>query len=116
MSWITKRRLVLLLIASLALTSGCVTRASLARDFEKERNDCVGRTFMDPASWWCGWSQAIAESEVDANTVEYEIARDDMGRCRWIYSVDRASRQVTAWRYASGQEDCFNRVNWLGPW
>lgn len=98
------------------LTAGCVTEARLAQDFRDERDDCVGRVFMDRSSWWCGWSDAIARRRTGPNTDEYEIARADMGRCRWIYVVERDTRRVTGWRYAGGEQDCYNRIDWLGPW
>lgn len=71
---------------------------------------------MDPETWWCDWSDAIARRPLDAATEEYEMARDDMGKCRWIYAVDRGSRRVIGWRYASGNEDCYDRIDYLGPW
>ncbi len=98
------------------LSAGCATRASLAAAFRSDRDECVGKIFMDRTTWWCRWSDAIARRQVDAGTDEYEIAMEDIGKCRWIYVVDRESQRVTGWRYAGGQEDCYNRIDYLGVW
>jgi len=96
--------------------AGCASTEDLAKGFREDRDRCVGRLFMDPDSWWCGWSDAIQKTTVGDSTDEYLIAREDMGRCRWVYVVDRESRRVTDWRFAGGEEDCYNRIDWLGPW
>jgi hypothetical protein len=106
-------------VASLICTfsvSSCATRSSLAEDFRSDRDECVGQRFMDAASWWCQWSDAIERRVVGEEMEEYLIAPDFMGRCRWIYVVDRRSRVVTGWRYDSGKGDCYSRIDWLGPW
>ncbi len=97
-------------------TSGCVSEARLAQNFRDDRDECVGNVFMDPDSWWCGWSDAIDKVSMSDEVDEYLIAREDMGKCRWIYVVDRHTRRVTGWRYAGGEKDCYNRIDWLGPW
>ncbi|MCK6371226.1 MAG: hypothetical protein L6Q83_07855 [Gammaproteobacteria bacterium] len=53
---------------------------------------------------------------LDERNDEYLIASDHMGRCRWSYIVDRATRRVIGWRYVSGEDNCYNRIDWLGPW
>lgn len=103
-------------VTVLLLATGCVTRERLTQSFREERDRCVGEIFMDRATWWCDWSHAISRRQVSATTEEYEIARDDMGKCRWIYTVDRESGRVTGWRYRKGSEDCYDRINYLGPW
>jgi hypothetical protein len=99
-----------------AIITGCATREGLRESFREERERCVGETFMDDATWWCGWSDAIARKQIDEAREEYVIGRADMGKCRWIYTVERLTRRVTNWRYAGGEEDCYNRIDYLGPW
>lgn len=98
------------------LGAGCVSRDTLRETFREEHDRCVGQVFMDPATAWCGWSDAIVSRQTSATTDEYEIAPDYMGRCRWIYVVDRGSGRVVSWRYGSGARDCYDRIDWLGPW
>jgi hypothetical protein len=98
------------------LAAGCTSHDTLRETFREERDRCVGQVFMDPATAWCGWSDAIVMRETNATTLEYEIAPDYMGRCRWIYVVDRSSARVLSWRYGSGTKDCYDRIDWLGAW
>ncbi len=106
-----------LAIAMLALLStSCASRDYRRQDFARDRDRCVGLTFGDSRSWWCGWQYAVSQREGDDDTGEREIAPPDMGTCRWTYSVDRASHVVTGWRYAAGEQDCYTRIDWLGPW
>lgn len=104
------------LAITMILTSACVSRESLSTTFRGDLDACVGKTFMDPTSWVCNWSDAIGKREVNRTEDEYVIAPEYMGKCRWVYVVDRNSRRVTSWHYVSGKEDCYLRIDWLGAW
>jgi hypothetical protein len=106
----------LLAMAAAILASACTGNEQLRRNFRYEIDQCVGAMFMDSGRWGCRWGDAIEKREVGATADEYLIAPDFMGKCRWTYVVDRDTRRVTAWRYASGQGDCYIRFDWLGPW
>lgn len=98
------------------LLAGCASRDARRQDFARDRDRCVGLTFGDTRNWWCGWEYAVSRREVDERTEEQEIAPPGMGACRWVYAVDRSTRAVTGWRHAAGAQDCYTRIDWLGPW
>jgi hypothetical protein len=113
-------RMIRPLLAAVALgallVAGCTSRDTLRETFREERDRCVGQVFMDPGAAWCGWSDAIVSRQTSATTIEYEIAPDYMGRCRWVYVVERGSARVLSWRYGGGTKDCYDRIDWLGAW
>lgn len=113
---VTDLKPLLTVISVVTLVTGCTTRARLAQDFRNDRDRCVGELFMDRSSSNCGWLDVIEMRTLDERNDEYLIASDHMGRCRWSYIVDRATRRVIGWRYVSGEDNCYNRIDWLGPW
>lgn len=112
----TKTPLAMVVTLAALAIAGCASRDYRRKDFVEERSRCVGTIFDDAGTWWCRWQDAVARRSLDEVTDEYEIAPARMGKCRWIYSVDRASRRVMSWRFASGEKDCYTPIDWLGAW
>lgn len=45
----------------------------------------------------------------------FEIENKD-GKCKWESIVKRKTKIVESWKYISPPEDCWEEINWWGPW
>ena len=103
-------------VCLISILTACASNETLRKDFQRDRNACVGQRFGDPDWWWCGWDEPTRIVSLDRDHDEYQITSTQMPGCRWAYIVDRGLGLVRAWRYVSDRKPCYLPVDWLGAW
>ena len=100
---------IFIVCSMLAFLVGCASVEKRRAYFSETQNSFIGRNIED---YWIAKPTDISyESDVIIyNYVNHEID------CKWTFVVDKERNVILRWAYISDPSNCYEQINWKGPW